>query len=54
LRALFCYLLRGAPRADGLLLKLAQPISDGSSPVNYLLASEPSPWRTYPALAPLL
>jgi hypothetical protein len=54
LRALFCYLLRGAAIAYGLLLKLAQPISDGGFSVNYLLASEPGPRRTYPTLAPLL
>lgn len=50
----FCVGLGGAPRADGVLLELAQPITDRGFSVNYLLASEPGPRWTYPTLAPLL
>ena len=44
----------GTALANGVLFELAQPISDGGFSVNYLLAPEPRPRRTYSALAPLL
>ena len=44
----------GAALANGLLLLATQPRGNGGSSINDLLLAEPGPWRTYPALAPLL